>query len=161
MLISFFIASLYHIYSRGWKWSRLVVSDSLQPLGLQHARLPCPTPRAYSNSCPLNRSCHQTISSSVVPFSSCLLSSLTPVFSNESALRIRWPKYWSFSFSISPSNEYPGQISFRMDWFDLLAIQGTLNGVFSSTTLWEHQFFSAQPSLWSNSHIHTWLLEKL
>ena len=145
------------------QFSHSVVSDSLWPHGLQHARLPCPSPSpgACSNLCPLSQGYHPTISSSVVPFSSCLLSSLTPVFSNESALRIRWPKYWSFSFSISPSNEYPGQISFRMDWFDLLAIQGTLNGVFSSTTLWEHQFFSAQPSLWSNSHIHTRLLEKL
>ena len=81
------------------------------------------------------------------------------VFSNESVLRIRWPKYWSFSFSISPSSEYSGLISFRMDWLDLLAIQW-LSRVFSNTTVQEHQFFSAQLSLWSNSHIHIWLLEK-
>ena len=74
------------------------------------------------------------------------------VFSNESALRIRWPKYWSFS--ISPSNEYSGLISFRMDWLDLLAVQGTLKRVFSNSTISKHQFFSAQPSLWSISHIH-------
>ena len=76
------------------------------------------------------------------------------VFSNESVIRIRWPKYWSFSFSISPSNEYSGLISFRRDWLDLLAVQGTLR-VFSNTTVQKHQFFGAQPSLWSSSNIHT------
>ena len=70
----------------------------------------------------------------------------------------QWPKYWSFSFSISPSNEYSGLIFFRMDWLDLLAVQGTLN--FSNTTVQKHQFFITQLSLQSNSHIHTWLLEK-
>ena len=91
-----------------------------------------------------------------------LLPSIFPsirVFSNESALHIRWPKYWSFSFSISPSNEYSGLISFRMDWFELLAIQGTLKNLLQqhslkALTLWP------QPSLWFNSHIHTRLLEK-
>ena len=68
--------------------------------------------------------------------------------------------YWSFGFSISPSNEYSGLISFRIDWFDLLAVQGTLPGVFSSTTVQKHQFFSIRPSLWSSSHICTWLMEK-
>ena len=89
-----------------------------------------------------------------------LLPSIFPsirVFSNELALHIRWPKYWSFS--ISPSSEYSGLISFRIDWFDLLAVQGTLKSL-SSTTVWQHQFFGAQPSLWSNTHIRTWLLEK-
>ena len=83
------------------------------------------------------------------------------VFSNESALRIRWLKYWgfSFSFSISPSNECSGLISFSIDWFDLLAAQG-LSRVFSNTTVQKHQFFGIQPSLWSKSHIHTWLLAK-
>ena len=76
-----------------------------------------------------------------------------------SAIHIRWPKYWSFSFSISPSNEYSGLISFRIDWFDLLAVQGTVK-IFSSTTVQKHQFFGTQLSLWSNSHIHTWWLEK-
>ena len=91
-----------------------------------------------------------------------LLPSIFPsirVFSNESVLPIRWPKYWSFSFSISPYNEYSGLISFRIDWFDLLAVRG-LSRVFSNTTVQKHKFFSAQLSLWSNSHIHTWLLEK-
>ena len=69
------------------------------------------------------------------------------VFSNESVLHIRWPKYWSFSFSIRPSSEYSGLISFKIDWFDLLAVQGTLKNR-------KHQFFGTQPSLWSNSHIH-------
>ena len=92
-----------------------------------------------------------------------LLPSIFPsisVLSNESVLRIRWPKYWSFSFSISPTNEYSGLISFKLDWFDLLAIQGTLKRVFSNTIIEKHQFFGTQLSLWSNSHIHTWLLEK-
>ena len=80
------------------------------------------------------------------------------VFSNESFLRIRWPKDWSFSFSISPSNEYSGLISFRMDWLDLPAVQG-LSRVFSNTTVQKHQFLGAQLSLQSNSHIHTgWLV---
>ena len=78
-----------------------------------------------------------------------LLPSIIPnirVFSNESALRIRWPKYWSFSFNISPSNEHPGLISFRMNWLDLLAVQGTLKSLLH-TTVQKHQFFGAQPSL--------------
>ena len=75
------------------------------------------------------------------------------VFSNESVLLIRCPKYWSFSFSISPSNEYSGLISFRIDWFDLLAVQGTLR-VFPNTTVQKHRFFSTQLSLWANSNIH-------
>ena len=70
--------------------------------------------------------------------------------------RIRWPKYWSFSISISPSNEYSELISFRIDWFDLLAVQGTLK-IFSSITVQKHQFCSIQLSLWSKSHIYTWL----
>ena len=79
-----------------------------------------------------------------------LLPSIFPrirVFANESVLRIRWPKYCSFSFSSSPSNEYSGLISFRMDWLDLLAVQGTHKSVFSNTTVQKHQFFSAQPSI--------------
>ena len=81
------------------------------------------------------------------------------VFSNESVLHIRWPKYWSFSFSISHSNEYSGLISFRMNWLD--SLQSTwLSRVFSNTTVQKHQFFGTQLALWSNSHIHTWLLEK-
>ena len=90
-----------------------------------------------------------------------LLPSIFPsirAFSKESVFRIRWPKYWSFSFSISHFNEYSGLISFRIDWISLQS-KG-LSRVFSSNTVWKYQFFSAQPSLWSNIHIHTWLLEK-
>ena len=86
--------------------------------------------RSCLNSCLSSRWCHPTISSSVVPFSSRLQSfPASRVFSNESVLHITWPKYWSFSFSISPSNEYSGLISFRMDWLDLLAVQGTLKSL--------------------------------
>ena len=81
------------------------------------------------------------------------------VFSNESTICMRWPKYWSFSLSIIPSKEIPGLISFSMNWLDLLAVQGTLR-VFSNTTVQKHQFFGAQPSSQSNSHIHTWPQEK-
>ena len=98
--------------------------------GLQHARPPCPspTPRVYSNSCPLSQWCHPTISSSIGPFSSCPQSFPASVSSNVSVLLIRWPKD-CFSFSISPSTEYSGVISFRMDWFDLHAVQGTLKSL--------------------------------
>ena len=81
------------------------------------------------------------------------------VFSNESTLRIRWPKYWSFSVSISPSKEHPGLISFTMDRLDLLAVHG-LSRVFSNTTVQKHQFFGTQLSSQSNFHIRTWPLEK-
>ena len=81
------------------------------------------------------------------------------VFSNESTLHMRWPQYWSFSFSISPSKEHPGLISFRMDWLDLFAVQGTVKSLLH-TTVQKHQFFGTQLSSQSNSHIHTWPLEK-
>ena len=84
---------------------------------------------SYSNSCPLSRWCHPTISSSVVPISSCLVFPSIRAFSNESVHCIRWPMYWSFSFNKSPSNEYSGLIFFRMDWLDLLAVQGTLKSL--------------------------------
>ena len=117
-------------------FSRSVVSDSLCPHDLQHTRPPCPSPTPWvcSNLCPLNQWCHPTISSSVVPFSSCLQSfpasgsfQMSWVFSNELALHIRWLNY--SSFSISPSSKYSGLISFRIDWFDLLAVQGTLESL--------------------------------
>ena len=118
-----------------------VMSHSLRPPGLQHARPPCPSPTAgvYSNSCPWSWWCHPTVSSPCRPL--LLLPSIFPsirIFFNESFLHIRWPKYWSFSFNISPSNEYSGMISFRMDWLDLLAVQGTLKSLLqhhSSETL--------------------------
>ena len=103
------------------QFSCSVMSHSLRPHGLQHARLPCPLPTtgAYSNLCPLSRWCHPTISSSAVPFSSWLqffpASGSFPV----SWFKFRWSKYWSFSFSISPSNEYSGLIPFRIDRLEL------------------------------------------
>ena len=143
------------------QFRRSVVSDSLWPHELQHSRPPCPslTPGVHSN----------TSIESMMPSSHLILCRpllfLPPippsirVFSSESSLRMRWPKYWSFSFSIIPSKEHPGLISFRMDWLDLLAVQGTLKGLLQ-TTGQKHQFFSTQLSLQSNSHIHTWPLEK-
>ena len=115
------------LFSSLVQFSRSVVSDSSWSHESQHPRPPCPspTPRVHSNSCPLRWWCHPAISSSVIPFSSCPQSLPASVFSNESTLRMRWPKYWSFSFSISPSSEHPGLISFRMGWLDLLAVQGT------------------------------------
>ena len=116
------------------------MSYSLQPHGLQHTRVSCPlpSPRACSNSCPLSQWYHPTIFSSLVPFSSCLQSfpaSGSCQWIYESALCIRWPEYWSFSFSISPSNEYLGLSSFRIDWLDLLAVQGTLKSLLQQHSL--------------------------
>ena len=115
------------------QFSRSVMSDSLQTYGLQHTRSPCPlvTAGAYSNSCPLSQWCYPTILSSV---SSCLflLPLIFPsisVFSNESVLRIRWPKYWRFSLSLSPSNDYSEVVSFSIDWLDLFAVQRTLRSL--------------------------------
>ena len=122
---------------KSFQFSCLVVSNSLWPHGLQHTRLPCPTPTpgAYINSCPLSQWWQLTISSSVVPFSSCLLSfpasgsfPMSQFFTSGID-----QKYWSFSFGISPSNEYSELISFRIDWFDLLAVQGSLKSL-----LWYH-----------------------
>ena len=136
------------------QFSRSVMDDSLWPHESQHARLPCPspTPRVHSDSRPSSRWCHLTISSSVVPFSSC--PPIPPgirVFSNESTLHMSWPKYWSFSFSISPSNEYSRLISFRIDWLDLLAVQGTLKSLLQhhnskASILWCSAFFTGQLS---------------
>ena len=133
-------------------FSHSAMSDSLRPHGLQHTRLPCPlpTPRSSSNSCPSSQWCHPTISS-------CHRLLLPPIFpsirlfSNELALCIRWPKYWSFSFSISPSNEYSRLISFRIDWFDLLAVQGTLKSLLEyhslKASILQHSvFFTVQLS---------------
>ena len=112
-----YVVSGFHMYSI--KFSHSVTSDSLRPQQPQHARPSCPspTPGVYPNLCPLSRRCHPTISFSVVPFSSCPQSFPASgsfqisQYSNESALRIRWPKYWSFSFNISPSSEHPGLYS--------------------------------------------------
>ena len=140
-------------------FSRSVVSDSLQ-------RMDCSTPGfPVLHHLPELAQTHvQWDSDAIQPshplFLRCpllLLPSIFPsitVFSNESALCIRWPKYWSFSFSISPSNEHSGFISFRIDWFDLLAVRGIRKNLLQHHSS-KHQFFSAQLSLWSNSHIHT------
>ena len=123
------------------------MSDSLRPHELQHARPPCPSPapRVHPNSCASSWWCHPAISSSVVPFSSCPQSLPASVFSNESALHMKWPKFWSFSLSISPSNEHPGLISCRMDWLDLLAVQGTLKSLLqhhsSKASILQHSAF--------------------
>ena len=130
------------------QFSCSVMYDTLRLHGLQHSRLPCPspTPRTCSNSCPLSQWCHRIISS-FYPF--LLLPSIFPsirVFSKELALRIRWPKYWSFSFSISSSDEYSGLISFRIDWLDLLTVQGTLKNLLqhyssSKASILQHSAF--------------------
>ena len=147
---------------RSVQFSCSVISDSLRPHGLQHARLPCPSPTtgACSNSCPSSWCCHPTIPSSVIPFSSCLQS---------------FPA--SGPFSMSQFFESGGQnigvsastsvlLMNIQDWFPLgltglISMKSNgLSRVISNTTVQKHQFFSVQPSLWSNSHVHTWLLEK-
>ena len=124
------------------------MSDSLQPHGLQHARLPCPSPTPGA--------CSNMSIKSVLPSNHLILCRplhLLPsiflsfrVFSNESVLCIRWPKYWSFSFSISSSNEYSGLICFRTDWFDLLEVQGALKSLLQQNSQ-KHQLFGSQLSL--------------
>ena len=119
-------------------FSRSVTSNSLRPHGLQHTQLPCPSPApgTCSNSCPVSQWCHPT--HLILCFPLLLLPSIFPsirFFSNNLALCIRWPKYWSFSFSISPSNEYSVLISFRIDLFDLSAVQGTLQSLLQHHSL--------------------------
>ena len=136
------------------QFSHSAVSNRLWPFGLQHTRLPCPSPTP--------RACSKLISiESVMPSNHLilchpllLLPSIFPsirVFSKEAVLHIRWPKYWSFSFSISPYNEYSGLIAFKIHWFDLLAVQGTLKSLFQhhsskASILWRSAFFIVQLS---------------
>ena len=127
--------------------------QTLQPHWLQHIRLPCPSlsPRVCSNLRPLSRWCYPTISSSTVPFSSHLQSFPASGSFPRSVLCITWPKYWSFSFSISPSNEHSELISFRMDRLDLLVVQGTLKSLLQqhsskASILWPSAFFMVQLS---------------
>jgi len=152
-------------------WSSLSSKSSVQLLSrVQHFVTPCTAARQASLSVTNSQSLLKLMPiKSVMPPNQLilcrpllLLPSIFPsirVFSNESVLPIRWPKYWSFSFSISPSNEYSGLISFRMDWVDLPAVQGTLKSLLqhhrSKTSILRAQLY-----LWFNSHIHTWLLEK-
>ena len=131
------------------QFSCSVVSESLRPLGSQHTRPPCPspTPGVHPNSCACSSHlifCRPLLLLPPIPLS-------IRVFSNESTLRIRWPKYWSFSLSIIPSNEHPGLISFRMDWLDLLAVQGTLKSLLQhhsskASILWHSAFFTVRLS---------------
>ena len=123
-------------------FSHSVMSSSLWLYGLQHAKFPCtsPSPGVCVNSCLLSQWFQPTILSSAVIFSSCLRIPSIRIFSNESALCIRGPKYWSFSFSNSPSNDYSRLISFWIDWFNLLLSKG-LSKAFSNSTVWRHQFF--------------------
>ena len=136
-----------------------VVSESLQPHEPQHARLHCPSlsPRVCSNSCPPSQWYHPTILS-VAPLSSCLQSfpasesfPMSQLFPNNCALHIKRPKFWSFTFSISPSNEYSGLISFRIDWFGLFAAHGTVKSLLqyhsSEASILQHStFFMVQHS---------------
>ena len=135
------------------QFSHSVVSDCLQPHKLQHARPPCPSqnPRVYPNSGPSSQWCHPTISPSVAPFSSYPQSLPASGSFPMSQLPMRWPKYWSFSFNTSPSNEQPGLISFRMDWLDLFAVQGTPKSLLQHhsskpSILWHSAFFTVQLS---------------
>ena len=146
---------MFYIPFHSVQFSCSVMSDSLRPHEPQHSRPPCPspTPGVHSNSCPSSWWCDPSISFSVIhPL--LLLPPIPPsisVFSNESTLCMRQPKYWSFSFSISPSNEHPGLISFRMDWLYVLAVQGTLKILLQqhsskASVLWHSPFFTVQPS---------------
>ena len=131
------------------------MSESKRLYGLHHARPSCPwpTPWAYSNSCPSSRWCHP-MNDLILCHSLLLPPSVFPsirVFSNESVLCIKWPKYWSFSFTVSPSNEYSGLISFRIDWLDFLAVQGTFKNLLQhhsseASILWCSAFFTVQSS---------------
>ena len=129
------------------------MSISLRPHGLQHTRAPCPspTPGAYSNSCHPVGDAIQPSHPLLFPSPPSTVIPSIRVFSNESVLHIRWPKYWSFSFSISTSNEYSGLFSFRMDWLDLLAVQGTIKSLLQhhsskASSLWFSSFYVVQLS---------------
>ena len=134
------------------------MSNFLQTHGLQHARLPCPSVYHQLPSLLKFTSIESVMPSNHLTLCHSLLlsSSIFPsirVFSNESVLHIRWPKNWSFSFSISPSNEYSD--SFPLGWTGWISLQSKgLSRVFTNTTTQKHWFFSAQPSLWSNSHLY-------
>ena len=144
----FKVYSLDKSLCRTLQFSLSVMSDSLRPHGLQHSRPPCPSTNSQSLLRLMSIELVMPSNLLFLCYPLLLLHSIFTsirVFSSESVLRIRWPKYWSFSFSISPSNEYSG-ISFRRDWFDHLAVQGTL-GAFSKSTVQKHQFFGAQFSL--------------
>ena len=152
--------SLCHLFSQ---FSCSVVSDSLRPHGLQHARPPCPspTPRVYPNSCRSCSWCHPTISSSVIPFSSCLQSS--PASGSFPMSQFFASGGQSIGVSASASVLSMNiQDWLPLGWTGWISLQSKgLSRVFSNTTVQKHQFFSAQLSLWSNCHIHTWPLDLL
>ena len=161
-IVSFNIIYVVFTYISSVQFSRSVMSDSSLPHGLQHTRPPCssPTPRVYPNSCPLSRWCHATISSSLIPFPSHLQSFLA----SGSFLMSQLFTSGCQSIGVSASTSV---LSMNIqDWSPLwwtgwISLQSKrLSRVFSNTTVQKHQFFSSQFSLWSNSHIHTWLLEK-
>ena len=161
--IPVFIENMYkNVHSASVQFSCSVVSDSLRPHGLHHTRLPCPSPApgVYSNSCPLSWWWHPAISSSVIPFSFCLQS--FPASGSFPMSQFFASAGQSIGISASAS-VLPMNIQ---DWFPLgwtgwiSLLSKWLSGVFSNTTVQRHQFFSIQLSLQSNSHIHTWLLEK-
>ena len=146
----------FSLYFSSVQFSRSVMYDSLRPHESQHTRPPCPSPTPGVLKL-MSIESVMPPSHFILYRPLLLLPSIPPsirLFSNESTLHMRWSKYWSFSFSITFSNEHPRLISFRMDWLDLFAVQGTLR-VFSSTTVQKHQFFGTQLSSQSNSHIHT------
>ena len=160
--LSIRLCHLWFLSFSSVQFSRSVVSDSLWPHdcstpGLPvHHQLPEFT-QTHAHQESVMPSNHLILCRPLL-----LLPTIPPsirVFCNESTLLMRWPKYWTFSFSINPSNEHPGLISFRLDWLDLLAVQGTLKRP-PTPQFQKHQFFSAQLSSHSNSHIHTWPLEK-
>ena len=143
------------------QFSHSVMSDSFWPHGLQHARLLCPspTPKACSNSCPSSRWCHSTISSSVIPFSSCFQSFLASGSFPLSQLFVSGGQ--SIGISASPSVLPMNNQDWHLGWTGWISLQSKgLSKVFYNSTVQKHQFFSTQLSLWSNSHIHTWLMEK-
>ena len=146
----------------GVQFSHSVVSDSLRPRGPQHAMLPCPSPapRTYSNSCPLSDWCHPTISSSVIPFSSCLQSFPAPGSFLMSQFFASGGQSIGASAStwVLPMNT---QYWFPLGWTGLISLQSKgISRVFSNPTVQKHQLFGSQLTLWSNSHINTWLQEK-
>ena len=150
------------LFSPSVQFSCSVVSNSLRPHGLQHARPPCPSPTlgVYSNSCPLSRWCHPTISSSVIPFSS-RLQSFPASGSFQVSQFFAWGGQSIGVSALALLLPMDIQVWFPLGWTVWISLQSSvLSRVFTNTTVQKHQFFGTQPSLWSKSHIHKWLLEK-
>ena len=152
-IVTLFISHIVLVQLLSWVWLLVTLWTAAR-----QASLSIMNSGACSNSCPSSRWCHPAISPSVIPFSFCPQSLPASVFSNEPTLHMRWPKYWSFSFSIIPSKEWDWS---PLEWTGWTSLQSKgLSRVFSNTTVQKHQFFCAQLSSQSNSHIHTWSLEK-